>query len=205
MASKPLSEVAGVILAGGQSLRMGREKAFVPLAGRPLIFHCIEALKPQVRQLAISANGPAGRFESYRLPVLPDLMEGQIGPLAGILAALEWAKSCGFTKVATVPVDTPFLPTDFVAKLEAALAGKDLACAKSGNRRHFTAALLRAELAGGLRSAVENEDVRKVEEWQMRHKVGIVEWTSQPIDPFFNINTPEDLAEAEARLSGEIY
>jgi len=182
---------------------MGREKAFAPLAGRPLIAHCIAALKPQVRQLAISASGPAERFANYRLPVLPDLIEGQIGPLAGILAALEWAKMQGFTNVATAPVDIAFLPADFVSKLEAALVGKDLACAKSGKRRHFAAALLRIDLAVDLRDSIENKNLRKVEDWEARHNVGIAEWASEPVDPFFNINTPDDLAEAERRLNGE--
>jgi molybdopterin-guanine dinucleotide biosynthesis protein A len=205
MASKLLNDVAGVILAGGLSRRMGQEKAFVPLAGRPLISYCIEALKPQVRQLAISANGPGERFASYGLPVLADPTKEQIGPLAGLLAALEWAKARRLSQVVTVPVDIPFLPGGFVAKLETALAGKDLACAASGQRRHFTATLLRVTLAADLRKAIESQDLRKVEEWQARHAVGIAQWPSEPVDPFFNINTPEDLAEAERLLRGESH
>jgi molybdenum cofactor guanylyltransferase len=193
--------VAGVILAGGLSRRMGKDKAFMPLAGRPLISHCVEALRPQVRELAISANGPE-RFADFGLPVLPDPVAGQIGPLAGILAALEWAKARGFAEVATAPVDIPFLPADFVSKLEAALADNDLACARSGGQRHHIAALFRTGLAADLRSAIGNENLRKVEDWQARYKVGIAEWPSDPIDPFFNINTSEDLAEAERRSIG---
>jgi molybdenum cofactor guanylyltransferase len=195
-------DVAGVILAGGLSRRMGKEKAFVPLAGRPLIVYCVEALRPQVRELAISVNGPAERFADFGLPVLPDSIAGQIGPLAGILAALEWGEGRGFSEVVTAPVDIPFLPADFVLKLEAALADNDLACARSGGRRHHVAALFRTGLAADLHRAIGNKNSRKVEDWQERYKVGIAEWANDPVDPFFNINTPEDLAEAERRSSG---
>lgn len=181
---------------------MGKEKAFVHLAGRPLIAHCVEALKPQVRQLAINANGAGDRFASFGLPVLPDPIKGQIGPLAGILAALEWAEVQHFTAVATVPVDTPFLPPDFVARLVTALADSELACALSEGRRHYAAALFRTSLAADLRDAIKSGKARKVEDWQARRKSSIAEWSSLPIDPFFNINTPDDLANAE-KLSSE--
>jgi molybdopterin-guanine dinucleotide biosynthesis protein A len=202
MASKPLSDVAGVILAGGLSRRMGQDKAFAQLAGRPLIAHCIDALWPQVQMLAINANGPADRFARFGFPVLPDPIRGNIGPLAGILAALEWAKGLGFSLIVTVPVDTPFLPPDFVAKLKTALSGNELVCAQSGDRRHFAAALFRTHLADDLRKAIETENLRKVEDWQARHEAGVAEWISVPADPFFNINTFEDLVEAKRRLGG---
>jgi molybdopterin-guanine dinucleotide biosynthesis protein A len=196
----------GLILAGGQGRRMGgADKALVVLGGRPIVSHVVERLTPQCAALALSANGDPARFSAFGLPVLADGLPGFLGPLAGILAGMEWARAWrpAANYVASLPVDAPFAPTDFVARLHAARRGADadIVMAASGGRSHRVAALWRAELGCALRRALEIEGVRKVEAFAARHRVAVVEWPAEPIDPFFNINTPQDLADAEAALS----
>jgi molybdenum cofactor guanylyltransferase len=198
-------DVAGVLLAGGQSRRMGGgDKNLRMLAGRPVLEHVIERVRPQVTTLALNANGDPARFAGYGLPVVPDSIEGFAGPLAGVLAGLDWAADavpeCGW--LLSAPTDAPFLPADLAeALLLAAKAGADLAVAASGGRAHPVAALWPVSLRHPLRAALES-GVRKVEDFTRDYRVATVEFPTEPIDPFFNLNRPEDPAEAE-RFIGE--
>lgn len=191
----------GVLLAGGRSRRMGGgDKCLLPLAGRPLLAHVVARAAPQVSLLAINANGDPARFARWRLPVVRDGVAGRPGPLAGVLAGMEWAAAHapGATHVATFAADTPFLPRDTVARLARALGpGRPLACAASGGRAHPVFGLWAVALRADLRRALEDEGVRKVDAWTARHGVARVDFPSADGDPFFNVNTPDDLARAE--------
>ena len=201
--SAPGSRPSGLILAGGLSRRMGGgDKALRPLGGEPMLERVIRGLAPQCAGLALNANGDAARFAAFGLPVVADGVEGFLGPLAGVLAGLEWVAreaEC----VVTLAADTPFAPPDLVARLVEArrAAGADIAVAGSGGRRHHVVALWPVALAGALRRALVEEGVRKVESFVDRFKVAEAEWPAAPFDPFFNVNTPEDLAAAEARIA----
>lgn len=191
--------VAGLVLAGGQGRRMGgADKALLSLGGRPLLGHVLDRFAPQVGALALSANGAGARFADFGLPVLPDAPAHRgDGPLAGLIAGLDWAAAQGAGWLATVSCDMPFLPADLVARLAAAAGGRAVMAA-SGGRLHPTAALwpvaaraiVAARFAGGerrLRAALEAP--------------GVADFAELP-DPFTNINTPADLTTAEARLGG---
>jgi molybdopterin-guanine dinucleotide biosynthesis protein A len=198
--------VVGVILAGGQSRRMGGgDKSLRLLRGRTLLEHVIARAKPQVEVLLVNANGDPSRFAPFGLPVLPDAVGGFAGPLAGVLTGLEWARDnaprCPW--VASFATDAPFFPLDLVARLraEAEQARADIALAASGGRRHPVFGLWPVRLAAGLRAALVEEGVRKVEDWTSRYRVAIADYEALPLDPFFNANRPEDLAEAERLLS----
>lgn len=200
------SGMVGLILAGGLSRRMGGgDKPLKVLAGRTLLERVAERLAPQCPGgLALSANGDPARFRDvFSGAVLPDTMPDHPGPLAGILAGLEAAAAQpGVTHVASVPGDAPFLPDDFVARLVAAARGEDrpIALAASGERRHFTSALwpisLREDLRGWLASGE-----RRVGGFIERHGAAVASWPVEPVDPFLNLNAPEDLAAAEALLA----
>lgn len=201
-------KVCGVLLAGGQSRRMGGgDKTLQPLAGKPILDHAIERVRPQVACLVINANGDAGRFSRWRLPIQADTVPDYAGPLAGILAGMEWvarhAPVCDL--VLSVPTDAPFLPRDLVDRLEEGMirAGADIACAGSGGRAHPPIALWPVSLAEDLRLAMTQEAVRKVDAFTARYKLVQVDWPAEPLDPFMNVNTPDDLARAE-RLAAEI-
>jgi molybdenum cofactor guanylyltransferase len=193
--------IAGVILAGGLARRMGGgDKGARLLAGRPILAWVIERARPQVAALALNANGDAARFASFRLPVVADSVEGFAGPLAGVLAGLDWAAEAvaGATHVASFATDAPFLPRDLVARLAAAVAaGADLACAASDGRDHPVFGLWPLALREALRQAVRDEGVRKVDQWTGRYRLATVEFPIAPVDPFFNANHPDDLAAAE--------
>ena len=196
----------GLILNGGLARRLGGvDKGLVLIAGRPLIVRAIKRLRPQCGALAISANGDPARFAGFGLPVLADDPPDFAGPLAGVLAGLEHCArlSAAMTRVATLPADAPFAPLDFVAKLHEArrAAGAAIAVAASGGRRHYVAALWPVALAQPLRRALIEEGVRKVEVFAARFPVAIAGWSCQPVDPFFNVNTADDLAHAEALLA----
>jgi molybdopterin-guanine dinucleotide biosynthesis protein A len=195
-------DTLGVVLAGGLARRMGGgDKPLRALGGRPMLDHVLARLAPQCASLALNANGDPARFAAWGLPVWPDPLEGHPGPLAGILAALE---NAALPFVVTVPGDTPFLPEDLVARLHAArgAAGAAIACAASGGHTHPPVALWPRALAADLRAALLAGE-RKIDRWTARHGVATAEWPSAPVDPFFNANTPEELAEAEARLRDE--
>jgi len=194
--------VIGLVLAGGQSRRMGGgDKPLRLLAGRPLLAHIVERVAPQVRRLVLNANGDPARFGDTGLPVVADDVPDFAGPLAGILAGLDWAAThapdIGF--IASVPGDCPFLPRDLVARLHAARrgGGVPLACARSGEWRHPVVGVWPVALRADLRQALTKDELRKIELWTARHGVALADWPAEPVDPFFNVNTPEDVAAAE--------
>ena len=197
--------VVGVLLAGGQSRRMGGgDKCLRLLGGASLLARAIERVSPQVGTLILNANGDPGRFGAFGLPVVGDTVEGYAGPLAGVLTGLEWAvaNAPGARWVVSVPTDAPFLPVDLVARLLAAAedTGADMACATSGGRDHPVVGLWPVALAGDLRRAMVKEDIRKVDVWTGRYCLARADFPVDPVDPFFNANRPEDLAEAERLL-----
>ena len=203
--------VAGVLMAGGQSRRMGGgDKCLRPLAGQPILSHVIARVRPQVGPLVLNANGDAARFADFGLPVAPDVVEGFAGPLAGVLTGLEWAAQNvpESTHVASFACDAPFLPRDLVARLSAAVEaeGADLACAASNGRAHPVFGLWPVRLKDDLRRAMMEEEIRKVDVWTARYRLVTVEFSEAEtpagmLDPFFNANRPEDLEEAE-RFAG---
>jgi molybdopterin-guanine dinucleotide biosynthesis protein A len=193
--------IFGVILAGGQGQRMGGvDKALVPLAGAPLLAHVIARLEPQVERLALSANGDAARFARFGLPVLPD--GPGAGPLAGVLAALRWAAPLGATAILSAPVDGPFLPGDLCPRLclAAESAPEGLAVAQAGGRLHPTYGLWPVELAEPLAAFLMSGAKPKVMDFVAAH--GATEARFAEGSGFDNLNTPEDLARAEAILRG---
>ncbi|WP_370644608.1 molybdenum cofactor guanylyltransferase MobA [Methylorubrum sp. B1-46] len=199
------SRVLGLILAGGLSRRMGGgDKPLRRLAGRTLLERVAERLEPQCAGgLALSANGDPARFRDvFSGAVLPDTIPEHPGPLAGILAGMEAAAALpGVTHVASVPGDAPFLPHDFIARLVAAAAeGKPIALAASGERRHFTSALWPVDLRHDLRDWLGRGE-RRVGGFIERHGAAVASWPVEPVDPFLNLNAPEDLAAAEAMLA----
>ena len=207
--SAAASDVAGVILAGGLSRRMGGgDKCLRSLGGRPILERIIERALPQVAALVMNANGDPARFAAYSLPVAADIVEGYVGPLAGVLTGMEWAAvnapQCRW--LASFASDAPFLPHDLVARLRAAVAraGAGLACAASSGRVHPVFGLWRIDLRHDLRRAIELDAIRKVDVWTARHRLAVAEFDGNPIDPFFNTNRPEDLAEAERLLLEQV-
>ena len=200
-----MSPVIGVLLAGGQSRRMGGgDKTLLQLGGKPILGRVIDRLAPQVDALVLNANGDPSRFAAFGLPVVPDVVEGFAGPLAGVLTGLDYAREQHPEAewVVTAATDAPFLPRDLVARLLAAVedAGADLACASSDGRVHPVIGLWPVRLADDLRAAMA-EGVRKVDVWTARHRLVEVPFATDPVDPFFNANRPDDLAEAERLLA----
>lgn len=196
----------GLLLAGGLARRMGGgDKSLVPLAGRPLLAWVVERARPQVDVLVLNANGDPGRFAAFGLPVIADSVPGFAGPLAGVLAGLEWAASNApdVRWVASIATDTPFFPVDLVARLREAAEcqGADIACAASGGRTHPVFALWPVRLAPELRRALVDEGMRKIDAWTARYRVAEIPFPAEPVDPFFNLNTPVDVAEAERLLA----
>ena len=188
-------KLAGVIIAGGRSSRMeGREKIFIGIGGKTLLDRIMGRMMHQIDRLAINANGDATRFGSTGLTVIADLPGDVESPLAGLHAALRWANAHGFDRLVTVPSDTPFLPRDLVSKLAGAM--HKAAIAASGGQKHFLTGLWPVPLCGMLDDAIENTRMFRVQDWAQRAEAASVEWPAQPFDPFFNVNTPEDLAEA---------
>jgi molybdenum cofactor guanylyltransferase len=194
-------KIAGVLLAGGQSQRMGGgDKNLRLLGGKPVLAHVIERAKPQVEALVLNANGDPQRFATFGLPVIADSITGFAGPLAGVLAGLDWAaKNLPEAElVASFATDAPFFPRDLVSRLAVALeeGGFDLACAQSNGQAHPVFGLWPVSLRAALREALAG-GMRKVDRWTARYKLVEVEFLAEPVDPFFNANRPEDLAEAE--------
>jgi molybdopterin-guanine dinucleotide biosynthesis protein A len=191
----------GLVLAGGLARRMGGgDKALLKIGGETILDRVVVRLKPQCSAIVLNANGDPDRFARFQLPVVADDIPDFAGPLAGILAGLDWAAANSPVQwLASVPGDCPFVPRDLVPRLHAARteAGQPLACAKSGDWRHPVAALWQVSLRGDLRHALMEEGLHKIEVWTARHGVALAEWPDQPVDPFFNVNRPEDLAAAE--------
>ncbi len=197
MTNRPL----GLVIAGGLASRMGGgDKSLIRIGGKTILERLLKRLAPQCGRVIINANGDASRFAFTGLPVVPDDVPDFAGPLAGILAGLDWAaKNTPETAyVASVPGDIPFLPHDLIARLQAARAKarQPLACARSGEWRHPAAGLWPVSLRHDLRQAVMVEDIHRMEAWTARHGIAIAEWPDAPVDPFFNVNTPEDAARA---------
>ena len=202
-------KVVGLLLAGGQSRRMGGgDKTLRLLGGLPLLERVIERLRPQIDALVLNANGDPARFARCALPVVPDSVPGFAGPLAGVLAGLDWAAThrsdCHY--VVSVATDAPFLPADLVVRLAEGLdeAGADLSCATSGGRSHPVFGLWPVRLRDDLRGALVDQGIRKVDLWTARHKLATVPFSDLPVDPFFNANRPEDFAAAEALLKSAV-
>ena len=194
-------KIAGVLLAGGRSQRMGGgDKNLRMLAGKPILAHVIERAKPQVDALVLNANGDSQRFAAFGLPVVADSVTGFAGPLAGVLAGFDWAATHlpEAELVASFATDAPFFPRDLVRRLAVALeeGGFDLACAQSNGQAHPVFGLWPVSLREALREALAG-GLRKVDRWTARYKLVEVEFPAEPVDPFFNTNHPEDLAEAE--------
>ncbi len=201
--------IPGVLLAGGLARRMGGgDKPMRKIAGRTILERVIARLAPQCDGLILNANGDPARFAAFGLPVIADGVPDFPGPLAGILAALDWA-AVNRPEVAfmlSAAADCPFLPRDLVARLSAARQEQDaaLAVAASDGQSHPVIGLWRVALRDELRHALVEEDIRKIDRWTARYKLATVAWPTDPVDPFFNANTIEDVAEAErlAALDG---
>lgn len=211
-----MTQPLGVILAGGLATRMGGgDKGLLSLGGQSLLSRVIDRLSQQVAGLALNANGDAARFAGLGLPVVADTVPGFAGPLAGVLAGLDWAAEQGAEAIVTAAADTPFFPTDLVSRLAAAAEGQahPLVLAttpksgdevlKSGGKgrvnRHPTFGLWPVALRDDLRAALTG-GLRKVVLWTDQHGGREALFAAEPFDPFFNVNTPEDLARAEALL-----
>jgi molybdenum cofactor guanylyltransferase len=199
----PVPVTLGLVLAGGLARRMGGgDKARITIGGVTILQRVLACLAPQCTRIVINANGDPARFADTKLPVVADSVPDFAGPLAGILAGLDWAAlhlpECEW--VASVPGDCPFLPNDLIARLHAARCAPDtpLACARSGERRHPVVGLWPLALRDDLRRALVAEGLRKIDIWTARHGVAIADWPAEPVDPFFNVNTPEDAAQAQA-------
>ena len=203
MSQKPL----GLVLAGGLARRMGGgDKARIRIGDKTILERVLARLTPQCSAVIINANGDPARFADTHLPVVADSVPDFSGPLAGILAGLDWAAANApdGTDLVSVPGDCPVLPSDLADRLSAAreAQGKPLACARSGDWRHPVVGLWPVALREDLRRALTKEGLHKIEVWTARHGVGIADWPDKPVDPFFNVNTPEDAAEA-ARLAAQ--
>jgi molybdopterin-guanine dinucleotide biosynthesis protein A len=198
-----------VLLAGGLARRMGGgDKPMRTIGARTILERVIARLAPQCDGLILNANGDPARFASFGLPVIADGVADFPGPLAGILAALDWmaANRPEVKRVLSAAADCPFLPRDLVARLEQARATEnaELAVAASGDQTHPVIGLWSVHLRNELRHALVKEDIRKIDRWTARYPLATVTWPATPVDPFFNANTAEDIAEAErlAALDG---
>ncbi len=178
----------------------GREKAFLELASKPVILHVIEQFEPQVDQLVINANGDASRFSEFGLDVIPDALTSLTTPLAGLHAALKFAKSVDADALITVPSDAPFLPFNLVARLLENIAVSGAAMAASGGQEHYIIGAWKTELLDDLENAIAGDNVFRVKDWAHRASAQKVEWPVNPHDPFFNVNAPQDLRIAEQIL-----
>ncbi len=197
-----MSDTIGVILAGGLARRMGGgDKAMREIAGRTILQRVIDRVGPQCSGLILNANGDPARFDSFGLPVVPDDVPDFAGPLAGILAALDWtAQHRPETPwVVSAAADCPFLPRDLVARFQAVRREEEsqLCVARSDGQTHPVIGLWSVNLRHDLRKSLVEEDCRKIDRWTARHALATVDWPTLPVDPFFNANTPHDLAEAE--------
>jgi molybdopterin-guanine dinucleotide biosynthesis protein A len=192
----------GLVLAGGQATRMGGgDKTLLKVGGETILSRTLSRIAPHCKAIVLNANGDPSRFATFGLPVVADSVADFAGPLAGILAGMDWAHTHhpGVAWLVSVPGDCPFLPRDLITRLHGAAraAKKPLACAKSGDWRHPVAALWQVALREDLRKALTVEGLRKIEIWTERHGVALAEWPEEPFDHFFNANRPEDLKKAE--------
>jgi molybdopterin-guanine dinucleotide biosynthesis protein A len=193
----------GLVLAGGLARRMGGgDKARITIGGASILQRVLTCLTPQCSRIIINANGDPARFADTGLPVVADSVPDFAGPLAGILAGLDWAAQNvpNIEWLVSVPGDCPFLPKDLVTRLHEARVTSNvpLACARSGEWRHPVVGLWLVKLREDLRHALMSEGLHKIELWTARHGITIAEWPAAPFDPFFNVNTPKDAGQAEA-------
>jgi molybdopterin-guanine dinucleotide biosynthesis protein A len=191
----------GLVLAGGRARRIGGgDKSRIRIGEKTILERVVATLASQCSQLIINANGDPSRFADTGLHVVADSVPDYAGPLAGILAGLDWTADHApqIEWIVSAPSDCPFLPSDLVARLHRARieANAPLACAASAQRRHPVVALWPLDLRSDLRRALVSEGARKVESWTASRGVAVAAWPATPIDPFFNVNTPEDVAEA---------
>lgn len=205
-ADSPTPPTVGAILAGGLARRMGGgDKALRSVGGRTVLARLVERIRPQVTHLILNANDDPNRFFGLNLPVVADSLPDHPGPLAGVLAALDWAAASvpDIAWVLTIPGDAPFLPRNLLRRLHAARERDHaiFACAASHGRTNPVVALWPVALRAELRHAVVQQGVRKVDAFIARHTRAVAEWPADPIDPLFNVNTPSDLAEADRLLS----
>jgi molybdopterin-guanine dinucleotide biosynthesis protein A len=194
--------IPGVLLAGGLARRMGGgDKPMRQIGGRSILERAIARLQPQCGELILNANGDPARFARFGLTVIPDSVADFPGPLAGILAALDWAATHrpGVSIVLSAAADCPFLPRDLMARLNEALVNENaqLAVAASGGQSHPVIGLWSVALRDELRHALVQDNIRRVDRWTARYKLATVAWPTEPLDPFFNANTTDDIAEAE--------
>jgi molybdopterin-guanine dinucleotide biosynthesis protein A len=202
MVKNEIPPTPGVLLAGGLARRMGGgDKPMRQIAGRTILDRVITRLEPQCDGLVLNANGDPARFASFRLPVIADTVKDFPGPLAGILAALDWAAANrpDVEFLLSAAADCPFLPRDLVVRLhrERAEQNAQFAVAASGGRSHPVIGLWSVALREELRHALTVEDMRKIDRWTARYRLATVIWPTKPLDPFFNANTMDDIAEAE--------
>jgi molybdenum cofactor guanylyltransferase len=197
------NSIAGIVLAGGRSRRLGGDKALRQLGPKPLLAHAISRAQPQVAALALSVNTNLASFRIFGLALRTDSVPGFPGPLAGILAGMDWAAEQGIETLASFACDAPFFPVDLVARLAAARDSDNalVACAASGGRAHPVFALWPVSLREDLRPALSELGARKVDAWAAHYPSTTVSFPIAPFDPFFNINTPADLAKAERLLA----
>jgi molybdenum cofactor guanylyltransferase len=189
-----------VIVAGGRSSRMGREKAFEIVGGRTILDRIIARLGDQVQTVAINANGSAERFKATGLLVFGDIRPDAGTPLAGLHAALSFANDQGFDAVLTVPSDAPFLPLDLFSRL--AGLERPAAIAASGGQAHYLTGLWSSDLLHDVDLALAQPRLPRLQDWAKQCGAAVVEWPATPYDPFFNVNTQQELAEAE-RIAAE--
>lgn len=191
--------VTGLLLAGGRATRMdGRDKGLIEIAGRPLASHVLGTIRPQVEDVLINANRNLEAYATLGPAVVPDSIDGYLGPLAGVLAGLQRATT---PLVAILPCDSPFVPPDFVERMRAGIGDAEIAVAHDGERRQPVFMLLRTVLASDLEAWLAAGG-RKIDAWYTHHRVADVDFSDRP-DAFININTPEERDAAEARLGGE--
>lgn len=198
-----IDDTIGILLAGGLGRRMGGgEKSLKTIGGRLILDWVIERSKPQVANLMLNANGNLEQFRRFGLPVVSDVVGGFAGPLAGILTGLEWtlARYNNVRWVASFATDAPFIPTDMVKMLKKAIldSRSDIAYASSSNQVHPVFALWPTSIAGELRHALVDEGIRKIDQFTANYLTCKVDFAIDPIDPFFNVNNPENLVEAES-------
>ncbi len=194
--------VCGVVLAGGMSRRMGgQDKSLMRLSGKTLIERVIETARPQVASLSVNTNLDPEAYRFLGLPILSDSVSGHLGPLVGVLTGMDWARAnhpdCDW--LVTLPCDAPFIPSNLVSRFQEEIRVNEanLACAESGDRLHPVIGLWSVSLYKSLKKAIIEDGIRKVDQWTATHRLVSVEWAAKPFDPFFNINSPQDLEFAE--------
>jgi len=199
--------ILGAILAGGQSKRMGKDKLFLELNNKKLIEHTLDKVKKYLKKIIIITNQDNKFFSENNLTTVKDCVEGQLGPLVGILTAMKWAKEnlskCSW--IATFPCDTPFFPESIIESFIEESEKKEslILCASSHGRKHNIFGLWSLDLYDKLKDDLINKKVRKVQDWTEKNKIKNLEFKFKDYDPFFNINTEEDLEFAK-KLSKKI-